>query len=102
MLSVAGGEIGAISVLAGAGLLRAVILGKCAYLDRSAARAHVVEELDIGLVLVRPLFRHVIFVVDRIDRAHRFAGTAVDAFVGVDVEHPVTLVNAVDRAFINT
>ena len=85
MLSVAGGEIGAISVLAGAGLLRAVILGKCAYLDRSAARADVVEELDIGLVLVRPLFRDVIFVVDRLNRAHRFTGTTIDALIRVDV-----------------
>src|SRR6202042_1563511 len=40
----------------------------------------------------------VVFVIDRLDRADRLAGAAVDAFVRVDVEHPVALVDTVDRA----
>jgi hypothetical protein len=43
----------------------------------------------------------VVFVEDRLDRADRLAGAAVDAFVGVDVEHPLALVDAVDRAFLD-
>src|SRR5699024_3627986 len=38
---------------------------------------------------------------DRLDRAHRFAGTAVDAFVGVDVQHPFPFIDAVDWALID-
>src|SRR5699024_1748440 len=36
-----------------------------------------------------------------LDRAHRFAGTAVDAFIGVDVETAFALVDAIDRAFVD-
>jgi len=32
----------------------------------------------------------------------RRAGAAVDALVGVDVEHPLALVDAVDRTFVDT
>jgi len=44
---------------------------------------------------------NVVFVEDRLDGADRLAGTAVDAFVGVDVEHPLAFVDAVDRALPN-
>ncbi len=70
-------------------------------LGRAAGRADVVEELDVGLVVVLPLVGQVVLVVDRLDRAHRFAGTAVDALVGVDVQRAVTLVDAVDRALVD-
>src|SRR5699024_2170071 len=61
----------------------------------------IVEELDVGLVVLFPFFRHIILVEDRLDRAHRFAGTAVDAFVGVDVKTAFALVDAIDRAFVD-
>ena len=38
------------------------------------------------------------FVVDRLNGTDGLTGTAVDALVRVDVEHPVALVDAVDRA----
>ena len=41
------------------------------------------------------------FVRDGLDRADRFARTAVDAFVGVDVERPCPFVDAVDRTFLD-
>src|SRR3954470_9888851 len=46
----------------------------------TARRAEFVEELDIGLVVVLPLLRHVVLVEDRLDRADRLTGTTVDAF----------------------
>jgi len=47
------------------------------------------------------LVRHVVFVEDRLNRAYRLAGAAVDALVGVDVEHPAAFVDAVDWAFVD-
>src|SRR5690606_16417605 len=71
-------------------------------LCRTAGRSDLFEELDVGLVVVRPLFGKVVFVVDGLDGADRLAGTAVDALVGVNVEHAVALVDAVDGAFVDT
>src|SRR5690606_33177490 len=70
-------------------------------LGGTAGRPDFGEELDVRRVVVRPLVRQVVFVVDGLDGADRLARTAVDAFVGLDVEHPVALVNAVDGAFID-
>src|SRR5215471_4965787 len=67
----------------------------------AAGRAELVEELGVLGGERRPLLGDVVFVEDRLDRADRFAGAAVDAFVGVDVEHPLALVDAVDRAFLD-
>src|SRR5690606_38831312 len=68
----------------------------------AAGGSDLFEEFDVGLVVVGPLLGQVVFVVDRLDGADRLAGTAVDALVGVDVEHPVTLVDAVDGALVDT
>ena len=43
----------------------------------------------------------VVLIVDRLDRAHRFTGAAIHAFVGVDVQGAGAFVDAVDRAFLN-
>ena len=59
------------------------------------------KKCDVGVVVVLPLLRGVVLVEDRLDRADRLAGTAVDALVGVDVEHPLALVDAVDRALVD-
>src|SRR5207248_1680072 len=45
--------------------------------------------------------RKVVFVVDRLYRAHRLAGPAVHALVGVDVQGAGSLVDTVDRAFLD-
>ncbi len=66
----------------------------------TAGRAEVVEELDVRLVVLGPLLRDVVLVVDGLDGADRLAGAAVDALVGVDVEHPLALVDAVDRTLL--
>src|SRR5699024_5288869 len=78
-----------------------VILLDHAHLRRTSGGSQVVEVIDVDVVVDAPLFGHVILVEDRLDRAHRFAGTAVDAFVGVDVQHPFPFIDAVDWALID-
>src|SRR5262249_14514373 len=40
--------------------------------------------------------------LDRINRAFRLANTTIDAFIGVDDEHVLTLVEAVHRTYLDT
>src|SRR4029453_10284875 len=78
-----------------------VVLVDHAHLGGATGRAEVVEELDVRLVVVLPLLRGVVLVEDRLDGADGLAGAAVHALVGVDVEHPLALVDAVDRALLD-
>lgn len=55
----------------------------------------VLEEEQVVLYVRRELGQDIVHVRDRIDRALRFAGSAVDALVGLDVELPSALVDAV-------
>src|SRR4051812_28204750 len=48
-----------------------------------------------------PLARYRVLRIDRLDGAFRLAGAAVDAFLGVDDEHAVGLVNAVDGTHVD-
>src|SRR6266511_4956096 len=70
-------------------------------LGSTPGRAEVLEELVVGRGVVLPLGRYVVFVEDRLDGAYRLARPAVDALVGVEVEHPVAFVDAVDRALLD-
>src|SRR5262249_50811827 len=80
-----------------------VVAGDHADLGGTAGRADtgLGEELDVGGVVVAPLLGQIVFVGDRLDGADRLAGTAVDALVGVDVQHAVALVDAVDGALVD-
>jgi len=59
------------------------------------------EEVDSGILVPSPLVRQIILIEDGLGGAHRFACTAVDALVGVDVQRAGTLVNAVDGALVH-
>src|SRR4051812_45872592 len=48
-----------------------------------------------------PLLGHPAVLADRLHRAHRLAGAAVDALLGVDVALAVPLVDAVDGALVH-
>jgi len=50
---------------------------------------------------VRPLVRYVCIGEDRLNRALRLTGAAVDALVRMDVELILTLVDAVDGAHLD-
>src|SRR5690348_584162 len=60
-----------------------VVLVDDTHLGRSARRAEVVEEVDVGGVVVLPLLRCVVLVEDGLHRAHGLARAAVDALVGM-------------------
>src|SRR5581483_8413236 len=77
-----------------------VVLGQ-ADLGGAPRRSELSEEVRVDLCVLIPLLGDIVFVVDRLDRADRFAGTAVHTFVGVDVEHPSALVDTVDRTFLD-
>jgi hypothetical protein len=72
-----------------------------AHLSCATGRTNLLEKLHVGFVVVSPLLRKVIFVVDGFNRADRFTRTTVDALVRVDVEHTVAFVDAVHGAFID-
>src|SRR5699024_5613272 len=78
-----------------------VVLLDHAELGGAARAAEVVEELDVGFVVVGPLLGRVVLVVGRLAGADRLAGTAVHALVGVDVETALALVDAVDGTFLD-
>src|SRR5699024_5527690 len=90
-----------VGVLRGQARDEGVVLVDDSVGGRSARGSDVVEEVDVRRVVVLPLFGHIVFVEDRLDGAHGFAGPAVDAFVGVDVEAASAFVDAVDRAFLD-
>jgi hypothetical protein len=54
--------------------------------------------VSIDLDVTGPFFGHFIFVENRFDRAFRHASFAIDALIGVDVEHRVAFVKALDWA----
>ena len=64
-------------------------------------RAHPVWERVVDLHERLPLVRQRVLGEDRLDRALRLAGAAVDALLGVDDENAAGLVNAVDGAHVD-
>ena len=68
---------------------------------RVTARQGVGEEGRVIAQVWFQLLGEVVLVVDRLDRAHRFTGAAVHAFVGVDIQGAAAFVDAVDRTLLN-
>src|SRR5664280_3768360 len=67
-------------------------------------RVHGIHTLAVGGVDADeglPLGRESILGEDRLDRALRFAGAAVDALLGIDDEDAIGLVDAVDGADVD-
>src|SRR5690606_7023519 len=75
--------------------------GHLADLRRCVMRAQLLEEVYVCLGVGRPLVGHVVLVVDGLDRTDRLTSTTVDAFVRMDVEHPLALVDAVHGALVD-
>jgi len=72
-----------------------------ANLGSTTRRTDFTEEFDVCLVVIGPLTGKVILVVNCLDGANRLASSAVNTLVWVDVKHAVTLIDAVDRAFLD-
>jgi len=60
------------------------------------------KEFNICFVIVGPLCWQIILVVNGFNWTNRLASTTVNTLIGVDVEHTVTLIDAVHRTFGNT
>ena len=73
-----------------------------ANLAGSARGSDRLEEDRIYFTVLLPLTRDVILVIDRLYWTNRLAGTAIDTFIGLDVEHSITLVNTVHRTLFDT
>jgi hypothetical protein len=71
-------------------------------LGRSAWRSDLGEKVNVGLVVLAPLAREVVFVIDRFYWANRLTGPTVHALIRMDVKHAVALINAVHGAFVYT
>jgi hypothetical protein len=79
-----------------------VIASDWANLCSSTWGANLIEEVNIYLVVVAPLTRNIVLVVNGLDWANWLTRTAVNALIRMDVEHAVTLVDAVNGALVNT
>src|SRR5439155_20483547 len=71
-------------------------------LGRGLDSGVVLEELLVQLDEALPLIGRLVFREDRLHRAHRLAGAAVDALVRVDVEHRLAFIDAVHRTDLDT
>jgi hypothetical protein len=72
------------------------------YFGSSTGRTYGVKEFNVGLVVISPLSRKVIFVVNSFNRTHWLTSSTVNALIWVDVEHSVTLIDTVNRALSDT
>ena len=61
----------------------------------AARRADLHEEFAINCAKLFPLRRNVILVVDRLDWADRLTCAAIHALIRLNVEHAITLVDAI-------
>jgi hypothetical protein len=79
-----------------------VISRNWANLGSASWRSNLGEKVNVGLVVFTPLTRKIVFVVNSLYWANWLTSTTVHTLVRVDVKHAVALVNAVDRALVNT
>src|SRR4030095_2006061 len=59
------------------------------------------EELLVDLRVLLPLGGKLVIAEDRLDRAYRLAGAAVDALLRMDVQHGLALVDAIHGAYLD-
>jgi hypothetical protein len=64
--------------------------------------AKFIEEPGVNFFKFIPLGWDIIFIIDRFDRADRFAGATINALIRLYVEHPITLIDAIDWALFDT
>jgi hypothetical protein len=77
-----------------------VIAWNWADLGSASRGSNLGEKVNVGLVVLAPLTRKIVFVVDGLNGANRLTCTAVHTLIRVDVEHAVALVYTVDRALV--
>src|SRR2546430_6316598 len=68
---------------------------------RPPGRVWALERFAVDLDVVLEICGHVLLGKDRSHRALRLAGAAIDALIGMDEQLVRTLVDAVDRTYID-
>src|SRR5699024_776272 len=89
-----------VMLLRGKGFNHRMIFGDQSEFGGASRGADVVKEFYVCVIVVGPFFWGVILVVDGFYWAHWFAGTAVNAFIRMDVQHAFAFINTVHRAFV--
>ena len=59
------------------------------------------KEGGVNLAVLLEIAWNIIFVVNSFNWADRFAGPTIHALIGLDVEHPITLINAVNGTLLD-
>lgn len=80
---------------------RMVLAGR-ADLAGTTRRAEFIEEFSVVALESLPLTWDIVLVIDRLDRTYRLTRTTIDTLIGLDVEHPLALIYAIDRTLLDT
>jgi hypothetical protein len=80
---------------------RMVLAGR-ADLAGTARGAQFIEEFSVVALESLPLTWDIVLVIDRLDRTYRLTRTTIDTLIGLDVEHPLALIYAIDRTLLDT
>jgi hypothetical protein len=59
------------------------------------------KKVDIGAVVLSPLLRNIVLIVDSFNRANGLTGSTVNTLIRVDIEHAVAFIDAIHWAFFN-
>jgi hypothetical protein len=71
-------------------------------LTRTTRRANFVEELFIDRLILTELTGHIVFIINSFYGADWFARATINALIRLDVQHPSTFINAINRALFDT
>jgi len=74
----------------------------CADLARTTGRTYGDEKGGIHFCKLLHFGRNVVLIINRLNRTDWLAGTAIDTFVRLDIEHPSAFVDTVDRTLLDT
>lgn len=79
-----------------------MVLASRADLAGTTRRAEFIEEFSVVALESLPLTWDIVLVIDRLDRTYRLTRTTIDTLIGLDVEHPLALIYAIDRTLLDT
>jgi hypothetical protein len=78
-----------------------VVTLNCPDFGRTPGRPDLQKELHICCVILCPTLGQIVLIVDCLNGTHGLASATVHALIRMDVQHSVTLINAVNRTFVN-
>jgi hypothetical protein len=78
-----------------------VISRNCANLGCTAGRTNYFKKLYVCFVIIGPLLRNIVLIVDSFNRANGLTGSTVNTLIRVDIEHAVAFIDAIHWAFFN-